>query len=150
MGTLNAFYVRGNGNDMASAIRKTFPGATVEAGPEFYGVNVDIALHEPPTHALIKLSSDLDTDVIWLSLQSVVDAFQFHHWRNGLPMRSLVFGCYGDEERTWNQVEGQPEPWEQQALFDPEQLEFLLREIAQSDEEKREFERIWRVREIVP
>jgi len=113
-------------------------------------VVLDVNLHEPPIDELIRLSSDLGTDVIWLSFRSVVDAFQFHHWRSGSLLRSLVFGCYGDEERTWNQVEGQPEPWERSALFDPKQLEFLLTEIAQSDDEKRELERIWHREEIVP
>jgi hypothetical protein len=64
-------------------------------------------------------------------------------------VRSLVFGCYGDDERTWNQVEGLPEPWEREAFFDPRGLEIPL-EFAQSEDEKRELERIWREAEIVP
>src|SRR5207249_10819767 len=135
------FYVRGKGDATAAAIRKSFPDPTIESGQDFSGVTLADDAFEPPKDALVGLSSDLDTDVIWLSFQSVVDAFQFHHWRGGSLLRSLVFGCYGDEERTWNQVEGQCEPWEREAFFEPQKLGWLVQD-AQSDEEEQEFERI--------
>jgi hypothetical protein len=150
MGTLNAFYVRGTGDATISGIRKIFPDATIESGQDFLGVVLANDAFEPPKDELVGLSSDLGTDVIWLSFQSVVDAFMFHRWRGGSLLRSLVFGCYGDEERMWNQVDGQPEPWEREAFFDSRTLEFLLQKIARGDEEKREFERIWREMELVP
>jgi hypothetical protein len=74
--------------------------------------------------------------------------FEFHHWRAGASLRSLVFGCY-KEERTWERVEGEQEPWEQNALFDPNGLKSVL-EYAKTDQEKRDFERIWREAELLP
>jgi hypothetical protein len=148
MGTLNAFYVRGKGDAILSAVRDSFPDAAIEAGQDFLGVTLSDDAFEPPKDDLAELSSDLGTDVIWLSFQSVVDAFQFHHWRSGSLLRSLVFGCYGDEERTWNQVEGQREVWEREAFFEPQKLGWLVQD-AQSDEERQEFQRIWREMELV-
>ena len=45
-------------------------------------------------------------------------------------------------------ADGQPEPWERAAFFDPKDLEVPL-EFAESDDEKRELERIWREAELV-
>ena len=149
MGTLNAVYVRAKGDSVISAVCKSFPKATVEAGQDFIGFTLPQDAFEPPKAELASLSATLGTDVIWLSFQSVVDAFQFHHWRSGSLSRSLVFGCYGDEERTWNQADGEAEPWEREAFFDQRHLDWRL-EDAQSDDEKREFERIWREAELVP
>src|ERR1700722_11388631 len=111
MGTWNAFYVRLKADSTTSAIRMIFPDAKVELGQDFIGVTLAADDYGSPTYDLGKLSSEFETDVIWLSFQSVVDAFQFHHWQFGTLTRSLVFGCFGDEERTWNRVEGQSEPW---------------------------------------
>jgi FAD/FMN-containing dehydrogenase len=148
MGTWNAFYVRNSGDSTASAIRRKFPAAKFESGQEFVGVVLTNDAFEPPADKLAELSSDLATDVIWLSFQSVVDAFEFHHWRGGTAVRSLVFGCYRDE-RTWERVEGEAEPWERSVFFDPKTLRYPL-EYAATDEEKREFERIWREAELLP
>jgi hypothetical protein len=149
MGTLNAVYVRANGASIEAAVRKIFPTATIEAGQGFTGFILANDTFEPPHDDLCNLSEEFGTDVIWLSFQSVVDAFQFHHWHEGSLLRSLVYGCYGDEERTWNQVDGDPETWEGAALFDPEGLKISLKYV-QSDDEKRELERIWQEEELVP
>ena len=93
-----------------------------------------------PEAELCGLSLRLDTDVLWLAFQSVVDAFEYQHWRSGVHLRSLVFGCYG-EERTWERAEGEAEPWEQEAFFSPSDLAFWSE--AATDTERREYERIW-------
>jgi hypothetical protein len=149
MGTWNVLYVRSIGDSTTSAIAKIFPDARVELGRDFIGVTLASDDYVSPTCDLAELSSKLGTEVIWLSFQSVVDAFQFHHWQSGILARSLVFGCFGEEERTWNRVEGQPEPWEREAFFEPRMLGNLLR-YAGTDEKKREYERIWREAELVP
>jgi hypothetical protein len=118
MGTLNAVYVRANGASIEAAVEKIFPIVTVEAGESFIGLILPNDALEPPHDSLHDLSVEFGTDVIWLSFQSVVDAFQFHHWHDGSLLRSLVYGCYGDEERTWNRVDGDPETWEGSALFE--------------------------------
>jgi hypothetical protein len=150
MGTLNAFYVRGGADHVAvtGAIRAYFPDAAIDRSTEFWGVRLPDDAFEPPEQKLMDLSLRLTTDVIWLGFQSVVDAFQFHHWRAGEHLRSLVYGAFKDE-RTWERVEGSPEPWERQVLFDQSGLENCL-EYSDSDHERQELQRIWRDAEIQP
>lgn len=122
MGTLNAFYVRATTDDAAIAaeIRAQFPNAEVQTDTQFWGVTLPEDAFEAPESDLMELSSRLKTDVLWLTFQSVVDAFQFHHWRAGQHLRSLVYGL--GEERTWERAEGTPEPWEQDVFFDEGEL----------------------------
>lgn len=148
MGTWNAFYVLTKNDSDTSVIRAKFPSGEIVPGPEFIGVQLGVEAFPPPTDGLVRLSAELNTDVIWLSFQSTVDAFEFHHWRAGVTLRSLVFGCYKDE-RTWELVEGEPEPWEREAFFDAKGLRFPL-EYAKTDEKRRELERIWREAELLP
>lgn len=119
MGTWNAFYIRRNTSDSAveSAVRAWFPKAHIEVGPTFLGVLLEEEEYLPPEDLLASLSSKFETEVIWLSFQSVVDAFQFYHWRGGKGLRALVFGCF-EKERTWERVDGESEPWEYAVFFD--------------------------------
>jgi len=75
--------------------------------------------YEVPERDLAELSLRFGTDVLWLSFQSTVDAFQFYHWRNGEHLRTLVYGCF-DKEHTWERTEGNPESWERAVFFNPE------------------------------
>jgi hypothetical protein len=151
MATFNAFYVRATTDDaaIAAAIRAKFRHAKVQAGTPFWEVS-----HygfEAPERELMELSSRLKTDVLWLSFQSAVDAFQFHHWRAGEHLRSLAYGVMA--QHTWERAEGTPEPWEREVFFDPSELKELLEdmdELGESEDEKREVERIWRDSEIRP
>ncbi|QDT71663.1 hypothetical protein [Lacipirellula limnantheis] len=148
MGTLNAFYVRAATDTAAitATIRAKFPKAEIDADTHFCGVTMPDDAFETPESVLMDLSSRLKTDVVWLSFQSVVDAFQFHHWRAGEHLRSLVYGCFA-EERTWERAEGTPEPWEREVFFGQKELERAL-EYLESDDEKREMQRIWHDAEI--
>src|SRR4029453_826379 len=114
----------------------------------FWGVRLPDDAFEPPERKLMDLSLRMTTDVIWLGFQSVVDAFQFHHWRAGEHLRSLVYGCFA-EERTWERADGTPEPWEREVFFGQTELARAL-EFLESDDDKREVERIWRDAEIQP
>lgn len=147
MGTSIAFYVRNKGESVVPAISEKFPSAKVEVGSEFIGVSLGDNAFEPPADRLTELSSFLNTDVIWLSFQSTVDAFEFHHWSGGTALRSLVFGCY-QEERTWERANGQPEPWEQEAFFSEKALGFELKYADAG--KKQELQRIWREAELLP
>jgi hypothetical protein len=149
MGTLNAFYVRTDTDDarVTAAIRARFPSADIEAGAPFCGVTLPDEAFEAPERDLLELSAQLKTDVVWLSFQSVVDAFQFHHWRAGEQLRSLVYGCM--DERTWERAEGTPEPWERAVFFDEERLKHAL-EYLDTGDDKQRIERIWRDAEIQP
>lgn len=146
MGTWNAFYVSvGNGSE--AAIRAKFPSARIDATSRFLGVRMPDEAFEAPEGVLQELSAHLTTDVIWLGFQSTVDAFQFHHWRSGAKVRSLVYGCFA-EERTWERVEGQPEPWEREVFFGEDELNRVL-EYADDDPQRVELPRIWREAEIL-
>ena len=149
MGTWNVLYIRSGGDSITSAIRRIFPDEKLESGQDFIGITLPTDDYGSPICDLAKISAEFGTDVIWLCFQSVVDAFQFRHWRNGTLVRSLIFGCYGDEERMWTEMEGEPEPWEHEAFFSSGALEIAL-ECAQSDDEKTELERIWREAELLP
>jgi hypothetical protein len=149
MGTMNAFYVRAESEALTAALQGAFPTAKLQTGNGFTCADLKPDDFDPPKDALAKLSVDFKTDVVWLGFQSVVDAFQFHHWQAGALVRSLVYGCYGDEERTWEEVSGQAEPWEQAAIFDAKGLASAM-EFAESERQKQELERIWRNRELVP
>ena len=150
MGTWNAFYVKtpSDSDALGFLISRRFPTARIEAGSPFTGVVLPPEAHQPPQPDMAEISTRLDTDVIWLSFQSSVDAFEYHHWRSGDLLRSLVYGCY-KEERTWESVGGHPEDWEREILFDPDRLETAI-EFAEDDDQKDEYRRIWREAEIRP
>jgi hypothetical protein len=64
----------------------------------------------PPREVMTQLSRELATDVLWLSVQPAVDAFEYVHYKAGSVLRVLVYGC--TEERVWEAIEGAPQPWE--------------------------------------
>jgi hypothetical protein len=141
MGTLNAIYVRASDPQTIAALLAKYPVAYTEANTDYYAVDQPASRFECPEAELCDLSAGLRTDVIWLTFQSVVDAFAFHHWRDGKHLRSLVYGCF-EQERTWERVEGSVEPWERGALFDPGHLAIAL-EFTKGPEERRALERIY-------
>jgi hypothetical protein len=148
MGTWNAFYVKSEDEAAIVAIRREFPEAETDANGEYIGVKLADDAFEAPERKLSDLSQRFNTDVIWMSFQSVVDAFQFHHWRAGARLRSLVFGCF-EEERTWERVEGTPEPWEREVFFDEKDLKIPL-ECATTEQDKAKLRRIWQDAELLP
>jgi hypothetical protein len=110
---------------------------------------------QPPEPLLARLSKDLKTQVIWLAFQKQVDAFGYARWENGARLRRLAFGCY-EKERTWEQVDGEPEPWEASALFDKDRLERRLSaqhrlggELAPTAEEEDMLREVWRERCLI-
>ena len=143
MGTQNSFYVRTSDDSIIAEIRTRFSVTDVELGGDFVGFILSPHAYDPPSSSLVQLSSDLRTDVIWLSFQSVVDAFEFLHWRSGHALRCLVYGC--QEQGIWERVEGQTEPWEREAFFRPYSPKLVMPE-----EERREWERICREALLLP
>jgi hypothetical protein len=116
MGTLNAIYVRASDAAAGSAVRASYPAAYSESGTPFLAIDQPNDHFRCPDAELQALSARLKTDVIWLSFQSAVDAFQYHHWSDGRHLRSLVYGCF-ENEREWERVEGTPQPWEGSVFF---------------------------------
>jgi hypothetical protein len=159
MASFEAFYIRRVTDEsaVAAAIRERFRRVKIQPGDPFWEVQLYRTLWSWARPAklrkrdLMELSSRLKTDVLWLSFQSVVDAFEFHHWRDGERLRSLVYGEM--VQGIWERAEGTPEPWERQVFFDPAELKERLEdmgECGESGDEKREMERIWRDAEIRP
>ncbi|MBA4147015.1 MAG: hypothetical protein H0X66_02790 [Verrucomicrobia bacterium] len=63
-------------------------------------------------------------------------------------MRWLVIGCFV-EERKWERVERNPEPWERENFFNDKSLEFELK-WKDTQNGKDELRRIWREAEVQP
>ena len=146
MGTMNAIYVRATESAKVNALRVEHPTAYTEPRSEFYAIEQQPSQFVAPEAKLAILSARLDTDVLWLGFQSVVDAFQFHRWRSGEHRRALVFGCFG-HERTWERADGVPEEWERAAFFDAKELAHALN--FANAQEALELQRIWRDSELV-
>jgi hypothetical protein len=142
------FYVRDTSEAATHAIQDAFSDSNTEIGEEFVQVIPNDEGYIPNPDRMTKLSLKLDTDVVWLSFQSTVDGFEFHRWSAGQLFRSLVYGVY-EHERTWEEVCGQPEPWERDAFFGDKSLQLEL-ELAQSEDEKEELSRIWKDSELLP
>jgi hypothetical protein len=110
--------------------------------------------HHPPEQLLESLSRALKTHVIWLAFQKQVDAFAYERWENGTRLRRLAFGCY-EHERTWEQVDGEPEEWEAAAIFDAARLDTRLSQarrvgpaFAFAPEKEQELRQLWRERRL--
>jgi hypothetical protein len=109
----------------------------------------------PPEPLLARLSGELNTQVIWLAFQKQVDAFGYERWEGGQRLRRLVFGCY-EKERTWEQVDGEPEAWEAAAIFEESRLERRLAwrselggDLTPSRNEQLELRELWRQRKLI-
>ncbi len=150
MGTLNAIYIRKIDDQTLPLIREQFKSAAIEHSSDFISVQLGDNNFDPPTETLKQIARDINTDVIWLGFQSVVDAFQFHHWKGPKHCRTLVYGCYGQEERTWERAEGTPEHWEDTAYFNPDEVKSALDCFDEDDKERAEYERVCRNKELVP
>ena len=143
MSTFNAFYVRANERATLENVRQGFDSFEIEQHREFIGVT--LPPRSAPEPMLLRLSAMLDTEVFWLGFQSAMDCFEFHHWKSGRHVRSLVYGL--EEERIWERAEGTPEPWEAEFFFHPNNLDFEL-ECAEDDERRETVKRVYRDREI--
>lgn len=130
MGTLSAIYVRPTQPAQGAGLLANHPTAYTEPGLEFYAIEQPSTVFNPPEDELAKLSACLGTDVLWIGFQSAADAFQFHHWRAGTRLRALIHGCV--EQGIWERVEGEPEPWERNALSDPHEAELKVGSTAPS------------------
>jgi hypothetical protein len=152
MSSFNAFYVKANGKAILDAIREGFDQLEVEQHRDFIGIQLPGAPKKTPEEMLSRLSVMFTTDVFWLSFESAMDCFEFHHWHSGQHVRSLVYGM--EEERMWERADGTPEPWEREFLFHPRNMECELAD-AENEELKETIQRVYRdgkieVGQIVP
>jgi len=145
----NAFYVRTQActDDVSAVIHSKLPEIMIEAGKGYCRGRLSDSDFLSPEASLMQLSSELDTDVICLSYRYATGAFQFHHWRSGNAMRSLVYNCFL-LQHTWERAEGKPEPWEEAVLFTAWGLKRTLWDLRSAGHE-RELRRSWETRELL-
>jgi hypothetical protein len=141
MSSFNAFYVKANDKATLDAIREGFDQLEVEQYRDFIGIQLPGAPRKTPEEMLSRLSVMFTTDVFWLSFESAMDCFEFHHWQSGQHVRSLVYGM--EEERMWERADGTPEPWEREFLFHPRNMECELAD-AEDEELKETIQRVYR------
>lgn len=155
MASMNMFFVREVTDDAIAAVRAMFPADEMMTNSEFIRLRL-IVFTKNPEQELMELSSRLKTDVWWLRYHSISGVFGYYHWRLGVLLRAIVRGHI--EDRTWERVEGQPEPWEQALFFNPETLADLLEdednyldddEEEDIDEYKRQLEAFYQKGELV-
>jgi hypothetical protein len=77
-------------------------------------VQVEV-FHEYINPLARRISGELETDVISLQIQTVVDAFLYSRFTNGREARCLVYG--ENEQGVWETVRGEPEEWETPVIF---------------------------------
>jgi hypothetical protein len=138
--------------DARARIRAAVGGAAVHEEP---GNPYDVVLWDDfraPEALLQELTRELSTEALWLVWQKQADSFAFQRWVGGEALRRLAYGVW-DKERIWEQVDGEAEPWEGDALFPLSRLERQLRvsrlfpdPAGASEEEVR---RIWQERRLV-
>jgi hypothetical protein len=131
MGTLNAIYVRATQGAKDAGFLESSPTAVTEPGLEFFVIEQPRTTFFPPEAELARGSARWNTDVLWLTFQSTPAAFRFHHWAGGRQVRWLVYGY--DKQGMWERVEGEPEPWEREAFFDPDALTALLENASRTE-----------------
>ncbi len=141
MSTFHAFFIRANEKATLAAIQSGFDKMKIEQFRDFIGVQLPGSLSTTPEPMLTRLSEMFSTDVIWLSFQSAMDCFEFHHWQSAQHVRSLVYGM--EEERTWERADGTPEPWEREFLFHPKNMECEL-EDAEEVKQQELIQRVYR------
>ena len=147
MGTMNAFYVRCRERNELAGIVAAFPEARMEQGADFQGFVLGVEDWEVPEETLRELSRKLSADVIYLAFQSVVDAFMYFRWNSGTLSRCLTYGCL--EERTWERIEGTPEPWEKMVFFNEQALKSAV-ENSDDEEQTERLRRIWSENILTP
>lgn len=147
MSTFNAFFLRANEKATLEAVRQGFDQMEVGRFCDFIGVRLPRPVSKLPEPMLIRLSEMFNTDVIWLSFESAMDCFEFHHWQSAQHVRSLVYGL--EEEWTWERADGRPEIWEPRVFFDSRNMECALGD-AEDDEQRETIQRIYREAKIEP
>jgi hypothetical protein len=127
MGTLFAIHVRARESAGLAARLARHGKLLTDDSSQF--ATVELNRFDGPTEddlaELASLSSDLETDVLWVGYSSVSDAFRYHHWQLGQSVRSLAYGWF-DTIGIWDFAEGTPEPWEQPTFFHPSALDYWI------------------------
>jgi len=115
MGSSTDLYIRcGSANELAE-IRVHYPSASLDAGAKFARISVSGHARFRPADVRA-IADQTQKEVIYLSFSSVTDSLQFTRCTPGTLHRHLQHGMYV-EQGLWEEVEGDPEPWEPEAFF---------------------------------
>jgi hypothetical protein len=79
------------------------------------------------------VSRELSSVCVGLLMQSVADCLGFWHYRGGREIRRLTYGF--QEQGSWEEVSGSPEPWEEELLWSTPAQDIL--EYAPEEEHER-------------
>lgn len=134
-------YVRcGDDAALLARIRSEHPRTVIEPPSAFASIqrNPAAAMTEG---AVLDFSKRYAAEVVYLLFVSSTDSFAFTHCDEGRCVRHLRYGC-DREERWWEDVTGEPEPWERAALFGDEDQS---KDIDDDDPQRLEVEEIFRL-----
>jgi len=142
MSTYNAFFVRRKQSEKLTrtAMLSVYPKALLEVSKNYVGGVLSDEEWEASEKKLSALSAKLETDVFWVTYQTTVGSFIYHHWQNSKHLRTLMYGCL--KEGRWDRVEGKAEPWEKECFWDEDSLEMNLEE-ASSDAQRKKLKKLW-------
>jgi hypothetical protein len=134
MGSSADLYIRCSSDSELAEIRTRYPGVQMDVGALFAKAPVSHILRFT-RQSVQAVADELCREVIYLSFSSVADSIQFTRCTPGRLHRHLQHGMYV-EQSLWEEVEGDPEPWEAAAFFpatmirgwdDPQDLDRKLR-----------------------
>jgi hypothetical protein len=143
MGSMIRIYARCTDVGDLQRVRSRFPEALLEPPSVFASVTPQGDDRMLPAD-VDQLSRELDLEVVFLAFSSVSDAFQFTRSVRGAAMRHLQYGMYV-EQGLWEEVSGTPEPWEGDAFFSHDVIEFM----DPDDPDRERVARIYRDRSII-
>jgi hypothetical protein len=98
---------------------------------------------ETPLYAP-EISAGLRTEVICLYGQTVVDAYGYWHYCDGVLKRCLIYGFR--EQGVWDRAIGTADVWEDKILFNMERFADFIED--SPEDEVAKYQEIWRTREI--
>lgn len=123
MGSMTRLYIRCENESCLATILSRYPGAYIEPPSIFASTVVEPDARFTPSDGE-RYSRELNTETIYLAFSSVTDSLQFTHSMQGKTLRHIQYGMYV-EQGIWEEVAGNPEPWESLAFFSPNSMEIL-------------------------
>lgn len=80
-------------------------------------------------------------EAIYVAVQENVGSFHYEHWKEGTQLRLLSF----NSDYSWHKVLGEPEAWEEHALFTDD---ILKRNLGCYDDSHDQIKKAWQTRHI--
>ena len=123
MGSMTRLYIKCESESFLATIRARYPEAHIDSPSVFASTVVEPDERFTPADGE-RSSHEFNTEIIHLAFSSVTDSLQFTHSMQGKTLRHIQYGMYV-EQGLWEEVAGDPEPWETSAFFSPSSMEVL-------------------------